>query len=169
MIRQHYQKIYVPNTILSIDDYAFADCASLSEIIFTGNNPPSVSEHTFNNDTVTLFYPYYSNYKDTRSASVTVNNNWNNIPAFWGGLTLNQYNKLGYGGYKYLSSKTLSGNKYILSGSSSAPYRENYYCPQTYKKLKRIDDKLKTNFDLTNLTSQKAIKMCEPESLYAFL
>lgn len=121
---------------LTIDDYAFADCASLSEIIFTGNNPPSVSEHTFNNDTVTLFYPYYSNYKDTRSASVTVNNNWNNIPAFWGGLTLNQNNKLGYGGYKYLSSKTLSGNKYILSGSSSAPYRENYYCPQTYKKLK---------------------------------
>lgn len=38
--------INIPNSVTSIEEYAFADCSNLTSVVFEGSNPPRVTKIT---------------------------------------------------------------------------------------------------------------------------
>lgn len=135
-------KILIDNSnALDIEDYAVGN-TSLSEIIFTGNIPPTVASHSFvAMATATTFFPYYNDYKDTNKADIQVNTAWVNLYKDSLVTPAGGYRKmLGYGGYKGFSTHTDFEDGYSFAGGVTSQRREFYWISPSFnrKPVRRI-------------------------------
>lgn len=129
-------RILIDNSnALDIEDYAVGN-TSLSEIIFTGNIPPTVASHSFvAMATATTFFPYYDDYKDTNKANIHVNTDWVNLYKTSLIAPVGGYRKmLGYGGYKHFNSRTSFEDGYSFAGNLN-PRREFYWISPSYNRV----------------------------------
>lgn len=141
-------KILIDNSnALDIEDYAIGN-PSLSEIIFTGNIPPTIASHSFvASVTATTFFPYYSDYKDTNRADIQVNTAWVNLYKDSLAAPVGGYHKmLGYGGYKHFYSQAAYSDGFKLYYRVT-PQRQYYWIAPSWnrKPVRMIGDDAKSN------------------------
>ena len=163
--------ITIPETIYSIDNYAFYDCYYLLEITVQATTPPTIAKNTFNDYTPTLIVPYgcanvyrnalywsnFSNIHDGTSGGNDDNNDDNNDDSDSDEFTVN--------GIDYI--KTTASTVSVVSStnmSNVAIPATVTYGGSTYKVTYIKEGAFKNNTYTTSVTIGENIEMIEPNA-----